>query len=123
MNDLKTDLNLILRVKCESCGCQQTYISKDYGFTCIKCGNKKYEFLECYKDRNVPRIIPNGKVGNPTNQSVVTLLGTPTTVGELKALLANYSDDTSFGFRNQPIQSLHEINYIDFTAVVFDVAN
>jgi hypothetical protein len=33
-------------------------------------------------------------------------LGIPTTIGELKPLIAEYSDKTPFGFKNQPIQQL-----------------
>ncbi len=35
-------------------------------------------------------------------------LGIAFTVGELRKLLKPYSDDISFGFRNQPMQSLYE---------------
>ncbi len=46
-------------------------------------------------------------------------IGTANTVGELKKPLEPYDNDTDFGFRNQPIQSLFEINLADFKAVVF----
>lgn len=41
---------------------------------------------------------------------VVRSIGKATTVGELRKLLEGFSDDTSFGFRNQPLQVLHEVN-------------
>lgn len=41
--------------------------------------------------------------------SKIKELGTPTTVGELKEIINNYPKSTSFGFRNQPIQSLYEV--------------
>lgn len=41
---------------------------------------------------------------------VVLSLGKATTVVELRKLLEGYSNDTSFGFRNQPLQVLHEVN-------------
>lgn len=44
-------------------------------------------------------------------------LGKPTTVGELKKILEQYPDDTSFGFRNQPMQCLFQ----DEAFVVFDL--
>ena len=40
-------------------------------------------------------------------------LGTAVTIGELKALIEKYDDATPFGFRNQPLQSLFEVNYSD----------
>ena len=46
-------------------------------------------------------------------------LGTPITIGELKELIKDYPDDTSFGFRNQPIQKLHEISYSGSKFVAF----
>lgn len=49
-------------------------------------------------------------------------LGIATTVGELKKLIADYPDDISFGFQNQPMQELIEINadqkYIVFNQVL-----
>lgn len=33
-------------------------------------------------------------------------LGKPKTIGELKKLIEKIPDDTSFGFRNQPMQEL-----------------
>ncbi len=47
------------------------------------------------------------------------LLGEAMTVGELRELLNNYDDNTSFGFRNQPLQSLYEIRYGSEKYVVF----
>lgn len=54
-----------------------------------------------------------------TLQSVVRSLGVATTIGELKKLIENYPDETSFGFRNQPMQELHEVKYFDVVFVVF----
>ena len=52
----------------------------------------------------------------------ITLLGEAKTIGELRELVKNYPDETSFGFRNQPMQSLREIVYKDdnILFVVFD---
>lgn len=38
-------------------------------------------------------------------------LGTPKTIGELKSIIIRYPNETSFGFRNQHIQSLVEVQY------------
>lgn len=46
-------------------------------------------------------------------------LGQATTVGQLKDLLKNYDNDTSFGFRNQPMQDLYEVKDGDKTYIVF----
>lgn len=46
-------------------------------------------------------------------------LGEPTTIGELKQIISNYSDDTDFGFRNQPIQGLFDISFGDESFVAF----
>ena len=46
-------------------------------------------------------------------------LGIATTIGELKKLIKNYPDDTSFGFRNQPMQKLYEVKYDDIVFVTF----
>jgi len=46
-------------------------------------------------------------------------LGEPKTVGELKNILSKYDDNISFGFRNQPIQALHELRHKDEIYVVF----
>jgi len=46
-------------------------------------------------------------------------LGIATTIGELKKLIKNYPDDTSFGFRNQPMQKLYEVKYGDDVFVTF----
>ena len=46
-------------------------------------------------------------------------LGTARTVGQLRQLISKYPDATSFGFRNQPMQSLHEVRYSNGTCVVF----
>jgi len=42
------------------------------------------------------------------NMNKTKNLGTPKTVGELKELIKNYPDETTFGFRNQPMQSLFD---------------
>lgn len=47
------------------------------------------------------------------------LLGEARTVGELKKLLEGYDDKTSFGFRNQPLQALHELRYDNEKYIVF----
>lgn len=46
-------------------------------------------------------------------------LGTAETIGQLKKIIKNYPDDTSFGFRNQSIQGLFEVNLIDEKFIVF----
>lgn len=46
-------------------------------------------------------------------------LGVWVTVGGLMDVLKRYPPSTSFGFRNQPMQELHEIKYEDVTFVVF----
>jgi len=46
-------------------------------------------------------------------------LGEARTVGELKKMLEDYPDSTSFGFHNQPMQTLHEIKYQNDKYVVF----
>ena len=53
------------------------------------------------------------------SNSVVRSLGVATTIGELKKLIENYTDQTSFGFRNQPMQELHEVIYTDAVYIVF----
>lgn len=44
------------------------------------------------------------------DKSNIKYLGIPITIGELKKLIKNYGDDVSFGFRNQPLQALYELN-------------
>lgn len=46
-------------------------------------------------------------------------LGSPNTVGQLKEVLSNYPNATSFGFRNQPMQELVEVNSDNESFVVF----
>lgn len=46
-------------------------------------------------------------------------LGTPKTIGELKKVIENYSDNTPFNFFNQPIQSLFEVVIDDQKYIVF----
>lgn len=46
-------------------------------------------------------------------------LGTPKTVGELRAFLSGYADAAEFGFRNQPQQSLYMIRDGENTGLVF----
>lgn len=53
------------------------------------------------------------------NNSEITELGKPTTIGELRELISKYPDDVSFGFRNQPMQGLIEVKYPDQIFVVF----
>ena len=45
--------------------------------------------------------------------SEVTKLGTPTSIQELQDLIKQFSGETSFGFRNQPIQTLYKVKYGD----------
>jgi hypothetical protein len=47
-------------------------------------------------------------------------IGTASTIGELRDLIKDYSNETSFGFRNQPIQQLVEVDYSGEKFVVFD---
>lgn len=47
------------------------------------------------------------------------LLGEATTVGQMRKLLEKYADNISFGFRNQPMQTLYEVLFQDLTAVIF----
>lgn len=47
-------------------------------------------------------------------------VGTPNTVGRLKDMISKYPNSTSFGFRNQPIQTLFEVTHGLETFVVFD---
>tara|TARA_B110001452_G_scaffold265390_1_gene269935 strand:+ start:113 stop:316 length:204 start_codon:yes stop_codon:yes gene_type:complete len=54
-----------------------------------------------------------------TIQNVVRSLGVAQTIGELKKLIAEYPDETSFGFRNQPMQELYEVQNKEETFVVF----
>ena len=49
----------------------------------------------------------------------VRQLGVVDTIGGLKKLIENYPDDTSFGFRNQPMQELHEVDHGDVLFIVF----
>jgi|GEM_PF-3618500 len=46
-------------------------------------------------------------------------LGIVSTVGELMDILKQYPRATGFGFRNQPMQELHELKYTDAVYVVF----
>ena len=46
-------------------------------------------------------------------------LGIAMTVGELMDILERYPRSTGFGFRNQPMQELHELKYTDKTFIVF----
>lgn len=47
------------------------------------------------------------------------MIGTPKTIGELKKLIENYPDETSFGFLNQPMQDLFERKFGDQVFVCF----
>ena len=53
------------------------------------------------------------------SNSQIRSLGIATTIGELKELIKNYPDDTSFRFRNQPMQKLYEVKYDDIVFVTF----
>ncbi len=46
-------------------------------------------------------------------------IGTAITVGGLRKLLKPYSDNTSFGFRNQPMQILYEVKSKKLVYIVF----
>lgn len=46
-------------------------------------------------------------------------LGKPKTIGDLKKVISNYPDDTSFGFRNMPLLELVEIKDDDKLYVSF----
>lgn len=46
-------------------------------------------------------------------------LGQAKTIGELKELIKSYPDETSFGFRNQPMQTLYEVIHDKDVFVVF----
>lgn len=50
-------------------------------------------------------------------------LGTPTTIVELKEIINKYPNTTSFGFRNQPIQSLFEVKIDNEVFICFQEAN
>ena len=52
-------------------------------------------------------------------QNFTRSLGIATTIGELKKLIENYPDETSFGFKNQPVQELYEVKSPDVMFVVF----
>ncbi len=41
----------------------------------------------------------------------VSRIGIAITIGELRKLIENYSDETSFGFRNQPLQTLFSVTH------------
>jgi len=43
----------------------------------------------------------------------------PRTIGELKSFIAEYPDNTPFGFINQPVQELIETKYESITFVSF----
>lgn len=49
-----------------------------------------------------------------------TTIGRPSTVGQLRALLAKYPDETEFGFRNGPLERLCEVKHGSEVYVVFD---
>ena len=48
------------------------------------------------------------------------IIGIPTTIGELKRMIADFPDETSFGFRNQPMQVLKQKNTDEGTFVFFE---
>ena len=49
------------------------------------------------------------------------MLGAPRTIGELKKLINRYPDNTDFGFRNQPIQTLCHVEFDDKMYIVFQI--
>ncbi len=51
--------------------------------------------------------------------NTIRKLGISHTIGELKRLIEPYADDTSFGFRNQPMQELFEVKNLNDVFVVF----
>lgn len=50
---------------------------------------------------------------------MIKSLGFAKTIGELKKIIDAYPNDTSFGFRNQPMQQLHEVKMENDIYVVF----
>jgi hypothetical protein len=72
---------------------------------------RHYRAYECCKEEDLKN--------EPVVEKVFIELGTPTTIGELKKLISNYSDDTSFGFRNQRIQTLYQNKIGEETFIVF----
>ena len=56
---------------------------------------------------------------NGAKPCVVRSLGQPETIGELRELIKDYPDWISFGFRNQPMQTLCEVAYTNITFVCF----
>jgi len=48
-------------------------------------------------------------------------IGTPATIGELREAIKNFPPETSFGFRNQPMQELNEVELENQKFVVFDL--
>ena len=85
---------------------------------CDGCGASKpqnYRFCEPCPANNSAKclIVPSG--------NIYMILGTPVTVGELKKLIEKYPDDTSFGFRNQPIQNLCHVEHGNDINVVFQL--
>ena len=79
---------------------------------CGECPDAEHlhSILEWFRDRCA---------GYDRVHSVTGSLGVATTIGNLKKMIENYPDDTSFGFRNQPIQELHEVKYDNVVSVVF----
>ena len=47
-------------------------------------------------------------------------LGVVKTIRELKEVIKDYPDETSFGFRESIMQELYEVKYPDALFVVFD---
>ena len=51
---------------------------------------------------------------NPIRKTAI-----PRTIGELKAFIQDYPDNTPFGFINQPVQEIIETRYDSVTFVSF----
>lgn len=100
----------------EECGCaiDDLFCCGCSGEDCVP-GHKKFQKDFTEEERaefgdDVEWVIVEGKA--PCVKSVkIDKLGTFATVGELKRALEPFEDDVSFGFRNQPMQSLYRIIY------------
>jgi hypothetical protein len=56
---------------------------------------------------------------NSIKTPVVRSLGRAYSIGQLRKLIEPYSNGMSFGFRNQPMQTLYEVEYTNVTFVCF----
>jgi len=65
----------------------------------------------------INKILKSKNMENPEDKFIS--LGIATTIGELRALIKDYPDDTSFGFVNQPMQELFTRKFQDFNFVGF----